>query len=100
MQDDDGALTRALSGLGLQRKVGLIVPDSHAALAIVGQTDMAALVPHRLAASAAAGGGLRLFDPPYDSPAVSLTMAWHRGHGSDPASEWLRGLVAEAAAGL
>ena len=100
VQDDDGALTRALSGMGLQRTVGLIVPDSHAALAIVGQTDMAALVPHRLAAATAAGGGLRLFDPPYESPAVSLTMAWHRGHGSDPASEWLRGVLAEAAAGL
>ena len=100
MQDDDGALTRALSGLGRQRRIGLIVPDSHAALAIVGQTDMAALVPRRLAVAAAAGGGLRLFDPPYDSPSVPLTMAWHRGHGSDPASEWLRGLLVEAAAGL
>ena len=100
MQDDDGALTRALSSTGLHRRVGLVVPDSHAALAIVGQTDMAALVPFRLAAAAAARGGLRLFDPPYESPPVPLTMAWHRGHGSDPASEWLRGVLAEAAAGL
>jgi hypothetical protein len=27
-------------------------------------------------------------------------MAWHRGHGSDHASEWLRGLLIEAAASL
>jgi len=100
VQDDDGALTRALSGIGLDRKVGLIVPDSNAALSIVGQTDMAALVSRRPALAAAAAGGLCLFDPPYDSPPVSLTMAWHRGHGSDPASEWLRGLLVEAAAGL
>ena len=100
VQDDEGALSRALSGVGLQRRVGLVVPDSLAALAIVGHTDMAALVPRRLAAAAAAGGALQLFDPPYESHGVSLAMAWHRGHGADPAAGWLRALVAEVAAEL
>jgi len=97
-QDDGGALGSALAKLGLARRIGLTVPDSHAALAIVGETDLAALVPRRLAVAAAARGGLRLFDPPYDSPAVPFSMVWHHGHGSDPANEWLRGLVQQVAA--
>ncbi len=99
-QDDGGALGSALAKLGLARRIGLTVPDSHAALAIVGETDLAALVPRRLAVAAAAHGGLRLFDPPYDSPGVPLSMAWHRDHGSDSANEWLRGLVQQVAAGV
>ena len=99
-QDDGGALGSALAALGLVRRIGLTVPDSHAALAIVGETDLAALVPRRLAVAAAARGGLRMFDPPYDSPAVPLSMVWHRGHGSDPANEWLRGLVQQVAAAV
>ena len=99
-QGGDAALERALSGIGRTRRVGLVVPDTHAALAAVGQTDMAALVPRRLALAAAARGGLRLFDPPYRAAMSSLCMAWHLGYGADPAFEWLRGLVTAVAAGL
>lgn len=97
VQDDDGALARALAGIGRRRSVQLTVPDSYAALAIVGETDLAALVPVRMARALAGRFGLKLFDPPYESPPVSLSMVWHLGHGASPAAEWLRASLQEVA---
>lgn len=100
MQDDDGALGRALAGTGLRHNVRLTIPDSYAALAIVGETDLAALVPARMAAALAARFGLALFDPPYPSPPIPLTAVWHLGHGVSAASQWLRRLIVDAARSL
>ena len=97
IQDDDGALTRALAGIGQAPPVRLTIPDSYAALAVVGESDLAALVPERMARSFAGQFGLALFDPPYDSPPVPISMLWHRGHGANPAGEWLRALITEVA---
>ena len=97
IQDDDGALARALSGIDAGRPVRLTIPDSYAALAVVGESDLAALVPERMGRTFAAQFGLTLFDPPYESPAVPISMVWHRGHGANPGSEWLRALFIEIA---
>ena len=98
IQDDDGALTRALATIGSARPVRLTIPDSYAALAVVSESDLAALVPERMGRTFAAQFGLTLFDPPYDSPSVAISMIWHRAHGANPASDWLRGLITETAA--
>lgn len=100
IQDDDGALLRALAGIGQQRQVPLTISDSFAALAIVGESDLAALVPYRMGAALAGRFGLSLFDPPYETPIVPLSMVWHRGHGASPAAEWLRGVILDAAQSL
>lgn len=100
VQDDGGASARALAGVGWRRSVRLSVPDSYAALAIAGETDLAALVPARMAEALAGRFGLKLFDPPYESPSVPLSMVWHLGHGASPAAEWLRASVQEVARGL
>lgn len=99
-QDGDGALTDALAAIGRQHKIRLTVPSTHAALAIVGETDMAALVPWRMAAALAGHYRLTMLDPPYPAPETHVSMVWHLRHGSDPALKWLRGVVAEVAAQL
>lgn len=100
IQDDDGALLRALATVGDHWPVRLTITDSFAALAIVGRSDLAALVPERLGMSLAGHFGLRLFDPPYETSPIALSMVWHRGHGNGPAAEWLRSVIAEVAAVL
>ena len=97
MQDDDGALRRALAGLGLHRNVRLTIPDSYAALAVVGETDLAALVPERMGQALAARFRLRLFDPPYEASAVPLSIVWHMGHGANPGARWLRDMIVAVA---
>jgi DNA-binding transcriptional LysR family regulator len=76
------------------------VPDANTALLIVGQSDMTALVPRRLAARWAELGRLKLFPAPYPSSPSRLSMLWHRAHGAHPAVAWLRQIVREVAATL
>ncbi len=96
-QDGDSALTEALANIGRQRQVRLTVPSTHAALAIVGETDMAALVPWRMAVELAGHYRLKLLEPPYPGPETQLSMIWHLRHGSDPALKWLRDTIADVA---
>ncbi len=96
-QDGDGALADALAGIGRPRQVRLTVPSTHAALAIVGETDLAALVPWRMATGWADHYRLKWMEPPYPGPETQLSMVWHLGLGSDPALTWLRDTIAEVA---
>jgi DNA-binding transcriptional LysR family regulator len=97
-QDDGGALQNALAAIGRRRTVALTVPDTHAALAVVEGSDMAALVPRRVATPAINRYRLKLFDPPYPSPGMTITMIWHRQQESHPAIAWLRELIRSVAA--
>jgi DNA-binding transcriptional LysR family regulator len=96
-QDDGGALQNALAAIGRRRNVALTVPDTHSALAVVEQSDMAALVPRRIAVPAADRYRLKLFDPPYPAPTMAMTMVWRRQHEAHPALAWLRDLIRRVA---
>jgi DNA-binding transcriptional LysR family regulator len=73
------------------------VPDAQSALAIVGATDMAALVPRRLAVAHAGQYGLKLFDPPYPSTPIVIEAIWRRDLSQSPPLEWFRRRLREAA---
>lgn len=92
-QDGDGALTDALASIGRRRQKRLTVPSTHAALAIVGESDLAALVPWRMATAWAGHYRLKWMESPYPGPESQLSMVWHLGHGSDPALSWLRHVI-------
>jgi DNA-binding transcriptional LysR family regulator len=100
MRSEVGLLQGALAARGLSRVVGLTTPHFSAALAVVSQSDMAAPLPRRLATAFAGAYRLKLFEPPYPSPAFEIMALWHREHGSDPAIQWLRNVVREVAAEL
>jgi DNA-binding transcriptional LysR family regulator len=88
-----GLLQGALAARGLRRMVGLTTPHFLAALAVVSHSDMAALLPRRLAAAFADRYRLQLFEPPYPSPPFEVMALWHRQHGNDPAIVWLRAVL-------
>ena len=99
-QDGDGALTSALAAIGRQRQVRLTVPNTHTALAVVGETDLVALVPWRLGMALADHYRLRLMDPPYPGPETQLSIVWHLQHGASPALKWLLDVVGRIADSL
>jgi DNA-binding transcriptional LysR family regulator len=97
IRDDAGAFQGALSAKGLKRRIGLTVPHVLAAPRIVARSDMAALIPRRLAVAYAERYRLRLFDPPYPSPPHAVTAVWDQGHGEQAPVAWFRRLLREAA---
>ena len=88
--DDRGAFEEALAVSGGRRTIGLTVQDTHSALAIVSQSDMAALVPRRMARTFAAQYGLKLFEPPYASEPIAMEALWRRDLSDSPSLGWLR----------
>jgi DNA-binding transcriptional LysR family regulator len=99
-RSDAGILQGVLAAQGLRRTVAMTTPHFLAALAIVSQSDIAVLLPRRLAEAFSDRYRLKLFDPPYTSPPFEVTSIWHRDHGNQPAVSWLRALVREVAAEL
>lgn len=98
--EDREAFELELTRRGLERRIGVIVPDSYAALAIVSRTDMAALAPRRLVERAVKLGALQTLEPPYEPPPVQVGVLHMRDRASDPAQIWLLDLLAETARNL
>ena len=98
VRTDDEQFQQALSSLRSERIIRMSVPDSGAALAVVSVSDMAALVPLRLAQTQAESYKLKLFEPPYASAPSPMILMWHRSYGEQPAISWLRRIIREVAA--
>ncbi len=98
--DDYGALEAELSNRGLPRRIGVTVPDSYSALGVVRRSDMAALIPRRLAMLTTQTGILRLIEPPYRSPRVDLSLLYLRERLSEPAMAWMRDQLKVLAEGV
>jgi DNA-binding transcriptional LysR family regulator len=96
--EDRGAFESELSCRNLRRQIGVTVPDSFSALAVVTRSDMVALAPRRLAEMSARSGKLVMIEPPYGSPPVDIGLLYRRDRLGDPAVAWLRDLLVGAAA--
>ena len=98
--EDAGAFEAALAARGLTRRVGVRVPDTYSALSIASRSDMAALIPRRLALISAQSGRIQLIEPPYPSPAVEVTLLYLNERMNEPAVSWMRDLIRAVAAEL
>jgi len=76
------------------------IPYSSVAPLIVKHSDMAALLPRRLASLFAQHFDLDIAEPDSDLKQLEILSLWHREHGSHAAIQWFRGLLAEVAASL
>src|SRR6185436_12173496 len=90
MRDDASAFQGALAARGLRRMISVTIPHALAAPYIVSRSDIAALLPRRLAAAFAGPCRLKLFEPPYASPPFEMTALWQKGHGDQSAVAWFR----------
>ena len=91
--EDAGALDLALAAQGLTRRVAVTVPDAYAALAVASSSEMATLVPYRLARAWAQAGRLKLIEPPYPSPPLDLVLLLLRDRIEEPPIAWMRDLL-------
>jgi len=99
-RSDAGVLQGMLAARGLHRTVAVTTPHFLSALVTIRQSDIAALLPRRLAATLTDRFGLKLIEPPYPSPPFEIKSIWHRDVGEQPAVAWLRQILREVAAKL
>lgn len=98
--EDAGALEAALAAQGLKRRVGVRVPDTYSALAVAARSDMAALIPRRMAQPTAQSGRVVIIEPPYASPEVRISVVYLKERLNEPAIRWMRDLIRTVAATL
>ncbi|SDP71015.1 DNA-binding transcriptional regulator, LysR family [Ralstonia sp. 25mfcol4.1] len=82
-----GVTDEALAAAGLSRRVALSVPHFLYVAAVVGSTDLVAMLPARLVVDNPA---LQVVDAPVDVPGYEMSMLWHERLHRDPAHRWLR----------
>jgi len=84
----------ALTANGVTRRVAAVVQSFPAALAIVSRSDLLSAMPASyLAASMEFRTGLRTFDLPVETEAITVSQMWHPRMEADPGHRWLRGLI-------
>jgi len=89
--DDAMAAMHRKLRLSLRVRNYLTVPH------VVAQSDLAAIVPSRLACAFAEVLPLTIFETPLKLPTIQYSIYWHdRTHGS-PGHRWLRRLIADVA---
>lgn len=81
---------KALAEHGLKRRVGMLSQHFMAAPFVVATTDMAVLMPQRLARHYQQVLGLATVEPPLEMPSYRLAMYWHERSHRTPAMQWLR----------
>ncbi|WP_249673590.1 LysR family transcriptional regulator [Pseudomonas abieticivorans] len=89
-----GVTDQALAHAGLTRKVALSVPHFLFVLSALASTDLVAMVPARLVRGNPA---LQVAEPPVTVPGYEMAMLWPERCHRDPAHQWLREFIAQAA---
>ncbi|MDC0721118.1 LysR family transcriptional regulator [Nannocystis bainbridge] len=92
-----GPTDAALASHGRERRVVLSVPSFLMVPELVARSDLAALVPERIARDRA--DRLQLLEPPIAVPGFAIAMVWHRRAAKHPALTWLRERVRAFARG-
>ncbi|HEX8477916.1 MAG TPA: LysR family transcriptional regulator [Telluria sp.] len=93
-----GVVDQALARQGLQRKLGLTLPQVYSVPSVVARTGMTATILRRVALQADVRDRLSLFKPPIALPEMVFHLIWHRRSDTHPAQQWFRTLIAEQAA--
>jgi DNA-binding transcriptional LysR family regulator len=98
--EDFGAFESELAKRGLRRRVGVVAPDTFSAITIVARSEMAALIPRRLALLSVQSGRLALIEPPYETAPVNVSLLYRDDRLAEPPIAWMRALISDAAIGI
>ncbi|MDW3685186.1 LysR substrate-binding domain-containing protein [Cupriavidus sp. CV2] len=90
--DIQGPLDDALAGLGLARRVGMVVPSFMMVPPLLADSDLIAMLPSRCLPEDPAQA-LATFAPPVAVEGFSLHLAWHVRRDDDVAVRHVAGLI-------
>ena len=88
-------LEKALEAKRVRRKIGLSLPSFLGLTPILAALDYIAVLPERLAQHISQTVPIRTYPVPVHVPPYVVVQQWHERYTHDPASHWLRALIAE-----
>jgi DNA-binding transcriptional LysR family regulator len=86
---------KALEANRITRKVRLRVPGCFGISSMITGADCLAIIPEQLGKLIASAGRIKLLPVPFSLPPYYVVQHWHERYTHDPASKWLRGVIAE-----
>jgi len=89
-----GVVEKELEAKGIQRRVGLTVPSFLGIASIITTLDYLAILPEQLARHLARTVTIKVLPLPFSMPSYYIMQHWHERYTQDPASKWLRSVVA------
>jgi len=97
---DDRFVDRQLAAQGIRRCIAMTVPHWLPVPAILGQTDLIAVMTERHAGHFRDIHGLEIVDAPFEGADFHWSLYWHKRHGANPGHNWLRGLIRDVTAAV
>jgi DNA-binding transcriptional LysR family regulator len=94
-----GVVDEALTRLGHQRRIAVVMQSFVAAMFVASKTDLLVTLPRRVVLELERPLAVRVLEPPLPLPPLELHLVWHERDHYDPAHRWLRGLVASVMQG-
>lgn len=95
-----GYVDEALARLGRSRRVVVTVDQFSTAGTIVRHSDLLTVLPRSFVPATGFAAELATRELPIMLPPIDVAMLWHRRHEHDPAQQWLRAAMRQAAAGV
>lgn len=83
-------IDKILKDLGHKRHILLAVQNMFTAIQLIKGTEFIATIAKKAGDLYSKQYGLKLIDLPFETPAVTLKMIWHRKYNNDDAHTWLR----------
>jgi DNA-binding transcriptional LysR family regulator len=88
-------LDKTLESQRLRRKIGLTLPSFLSVGPVLRTLDYVATLPEQIAQHISRDGLIRVYPLPIDVASYLIVQQWHERYTHDPASRWLRTLVAD-----
>lgn len=95
-----GWVDDALSRMGKKRRIRVFTRHYQAAMQLAELRDLVITLPSKSARLQKDNPDVIILPPPFEIPEIELKMAWSPLLQHNPAHQWLRGLIADVAAGL
>jgi DNA-binding transcriptional LysR family regulator len=89
-----GVVEKALEAKSIHRRVGLTVPSFLGIVPIITTLDYLAVLPEQMARHLARTENIKVLALPFNVPSYHIMQHWHERYTQDPASKWLRSVVA------
>jgi DNA-binding transcriptional LysR family regulator len=90
-----GVVEKVLQAKNIRRKVGLVVPSFLGIASIITTLDYLTILPEQLARHLASSGNIKVLPLPFSVPSYYIMQHWHERYTNDPASRWLRSVMAD-----
>lgn len=90
-----GVVERTIESKKIRRNVALTVPSFLGISSIIASCDYLAILPEQLGRHLARAGSIKILPLPFPMASYHIVQHWHERYSHDPASKWLRGIMAE-----